>query len=130
MSKSVKLSASDARTGRKKKTPMSSSAGARKSQPAAVASPAGRQRGPPASGAAALGCPVTVSAVPVLATVPMSVAPPRPRPLGRAREHPAPLLEQSVHVAVERRERRVHRGRAAHHALAALEHLRHDLLDL
>src|SRR5215217_91407 len=106
MSKSVTLSTSAAATGSTKNTPIRSSAGARKSHPAAPASdappraPRNRRRG---AGGAATGaaCPVPAGSAPI--TLPI-------RPSARDAgddfrrlpvEHPAALLENLVHVAVE-----------------------------
>src|SRR4030095_10939832 len=110
MSKSVRLRSIAAATGRKKNTPMSTSAGARKSHAAFVPS-AGRRAG--RTGALT---PVSSrSRFPCLLRLP---------------GHPATLLEQPVHVAIERRERAVHRHAPADRLLAVLEHLRGDLFPL
>ena len=107
MSKSVTLSSSDAATGRKKNTPMSTSAGATKNHAAADAL-GGKPDAPRAH--------VTARRSATCAR--------------RALGHPAPLLEEIVHVAVERRERGVDREPSANRLLAVLEHLRGDLLPL
>src|SRR5512138_3144265 len=112
MSKSVRLSSSDAATGRKKNTKMSASAGATKSHAAFVPSAGSR-----------------IGRARVL-TGPASA---RARCALRSRvalRHPPALLEQSVHVAIERGKRRVDREAAANRLLAGLEDLRRDLLPL
>src|SRR5512138_2824452 len=106
MSKSVRLSSSDAATGRKKNTKMSASAGATKSHAAFVPSAGiriGRVR-------------VLMSAV----SVPACCA----RRAHGALGHPSAFLEQAVHVAIERGERGVDRETPANRLLAVLEDLR------
>src|SRR5687767_7654853 len=64
-------------------------------------------------------------------TVPAVWPPSLPRAARRTRglpRHPATLLEQTVHVAVQRRQRRVDRQTPADRLLTILEYLRRDLL--
>src|SRR5512143_330912 len=112
MSKSVRLSSSDAATGRKKNTKMSASAGATKSHAAFV----------PSAG-------IRIGRVRVLTG--LASARDRRAPYPRVTlRHPSALLQQSVHVTIERGERRVDRQSAANRLLAILEDLRRDLLPL
>src|SRR5512138_281412 len=100
MSKSVRLSSSAAATGRKKKIPMSASAGARKSHAARVPSD-GIRAGFAAALTALASTLGTAGGGPLL-------------------RHPSTLLEQPVHVAIERCQRRVYRQSATNRLLPVL----------
>src|SRR3954452_1060079 len=144
MSKSVRLSSSDAPTGRKKKTKMSASAGPTNSHPAALAlsrlpRPPHRRRGAVAT-AGAIGAPALpasglTACLPrcrcLLSPVPCTLSPvPCPLPRRAARQQPAALLQHPVDVVVQRGERGVHRLCVAHRLLGVVRHTRGDLLPL
>src|SRR5215207_7811477 len=111
MSKSLMLSSSAAPTGSTKNTPISASAGATNNQAAFV----------PSDG---------IRAGRALVVTRMSSAPRGrgSRGLGGTLGHPAPLLEQVVHIAIECAECGVDGRASSNGLLAVLEHFRRDLL--
>src|SRR5215208_8010707 len=139
MSKSVRLSTSAAATGSTKNVPIRSSAGARKNHPAAPASdappraPQNPRRSGTATGGAATGaaCPEPAGSAPMTLPIRVRSSGCQIGDSGRAAvEHPPPLLQDLVHVAVERGEGVVGRALAARHLLGGLRHARGDRLPL